>query len=40
VRLAVERVLGDPTIRANARRLAQVYATYDTFGEIERLTLA
>lgn len=39
VRLAVERVLGNPAIRANVRKLAEVYATYDTFAEIERLTL-
>lgn len=39
VRLAVERVLGDPAIRASVRKLAKVYATYDTFAEIERLTL-
>jgi len=37
VRLAVERVLGDPAIRANVRRLAKVYDTYDTFAHIERL---
>jgi len=39
VRFAVERVLGDPAIRANVKKLAKVYATYDTFVEIERLTL-
>jgi UDP:flavonoid glycosyltransferase YjiC (YdhE family) len=37
--LAVERVLGDPAIRANVRKLADVYATYDTVAEVERLTL-
>jgi len=39
LRLAVRRVLGDPSIRANVRKLAGVYASYDTFAEIERLTL-
>jgi UDP:flavonoid glycosyltransferase YjiC (YdhE family) len=39
VRLAVERVLGNPAIRANVKRLAAVYPTYDTFAEVERLVL-
>lgn len=39
VRLAVERVLRNPAIRANVRKLAEVYTGYDTFAEIERLTL-
>jgi UDP:flavonoid glycosyltransferase YjiC (YdhE family) len=39
VRLAAERVLGNPAIRANVKKLAEVYARYDTFAEVERLTL-
>ncbi len=39
VRLAVERVLVNPAIRANVKRLAEVYAGYDVFGAIERLVL-
>jgi hypothetical protein len=39
VGLAVVRVLGDPAIRASVKRLAEVYATYDTVARIEQLTL-
>jgi hypothetical protein len=39
LRLAVRRVLGDPSIRANVRKLAEVYAAYYTFAGVERLTL-
>ncbi len=39
VAVAVESVLKDTGMRANAEKLAEVYAAHDALGEIERLTL-